>query len=195
MEITEGTNPTESIVEINEDGSRVTKNQVQAMFRIKGGNNIGLGNEGFAIDTGEAGIKEVSYWIRNRDDEYTSVPVNLKTTNQKYTDKPVREYATKERNADVSDNIDRAEQRIQESGTQETTLENIDDDPYNNDIEQDDLADDIQVLIQEAAERCKMDVDAFMEVYENIAGETVEERIEAAEEEINEQFRGVIRGR
>lgn len=195
LEITEGTDPTENIVETNEDGSKVTKNQVQAMFRIKGGNNTGLGNEGFAIDTGETGIKEVSYWIRDRDDRYTSVPVNLKTTNQKYTDKSVREYATKEKNSDVSDNIERAEQRIQESSTQETTLNNIDDDPHNNDIEQDDLSDYIQVLIQEAAERCKIDIDAFMAVYENVDGKTVEGRIEAAEEEINEQFRGVIRGR
>lgn len=181
LEQTEGTNPSESIVEVNKDGSKVETNQVLTMVKIKNGRNVGRQNEGFSVDIGQAGIPEVKYWVRDANDEYTSVPVNLKSTNQKRTEKEVRDYVSKEKNPTVDDNIDRAEKRIEESGKEQTTLRNIDDNQYN---------DDIELLIQEAANRCKMSVEGFREVYDRQKEETIEEKIESAEEEINEQFRG-----
>lgn len=54
LEQTEGTNPSESIVEVNKDGSKVENNQVLTMVKIKSGTNVGKQNEGFSVDIGEA---------------------------------------------------------------------------------------------------------------------------------------------
>lgn len=186
LEQTEGTNPNEDIVKVNEDGSSVGKEKAMTMLKIKPGKNEQNSNEGFAITLGEYGIPEVSYYRRAKEtDEYTSIPVNLKNTNQKNTDLEVREYMEKTRNTTVDDNIERANDQIEQSEDKETTLENIDDDPYN-----DTVTSEEEIMIQKAASRCKVSVESFKEELEKAKGETLKERIEAAEEEINEQYIG-----
>lgn len=85
----------------------------------------------------------------------------------------------------VGDNIQRAEEELQKEKSEETVLENIDDNPYN-DIPNENE----EILIQKAAKRCKMSVEGFKKVYETAEGKTVIEKIDDAEETINEQFRG-----
>lgn len=186
LEQTEGTNPNEDIVKVNEDGSKVEKEKVMTMLKINPGKNEQNSNEGFAITLGEYGIPEVNYYRRaGQTDEYTSIPVNLRNTNQKNTDLEVREYMEKTRNTTVDDNIERANAEIEHSEDEETTLENIDDDPYN-DIQ----TPEEEIMIQKAADRCKVSVESFKEELEKATGDTLEERIESAEEEINEQYIG-----
>lgn len=186
LQQTEGTNPNEDIVKVNEDGSKVEKEKAMTMLKIKPGKNEQNSNEGFTITLGEYGIPEVSYYRRaGQTDEYTSIPVNLRNTNQKHTDLEVREYMEKTRNTTVSDNIVRANEEIEQSEDGETTLENIDDDPYN-----DTLTSEEEIMIQKAADRCKVSVESFREELEKASGDTLEERIESAEEEINEQYIG-----
>ena len=127
LTMTEGTNPNKEINQVGANGE-VEEGTGSCIIQLTNGTNEQNGNEGFVIGR-ENGIAEVSYYRRSRDNEYTSVPVNLKTTNQKRTDKDVREYAEKTRNPDISDNIERANDRLERQ--EETTLENIDDDPYN----------------------------------------------------------------
>ena len=74
---------------------------------------------------------------------------------------------------------------MQNNPSKETILENIDDDPYNDIVNEDE-----EILIQKAAKRCKMSVEEFKKVYETAEGKTIEEKIDDAEETINEQFRG-----
>lgn len=186
LEQTEGTNPNEDIVKVNEDGSKVEKEKVMTMLKINPGKNEQNSNEGFAITLGEYGIPEVNYYRRaGQTDEYTSIPVNLRNTNQKNTDLEVREYMEKTRNTTVDDNIEKANAEIEHSEDEETTLENIDDDPYN-DIQ----TPEEEIMIQKAADRCKVSVESFKEELEKATGDTLEERIESAEEEINEQYIG-----
>lgn len=186
LEQTEGTNPNEDIVKVNEDGSKVEKEKVMTMLKIKPGKNEQNSNEGFTITLGKYGIPEVSYYRRaGQTDEYTSIPVNLRNTNQKHTDLEVREYMEKTRNTTVDDNIKRANDQIEHSEDEETTLENIDDDPYN-----DTLTSEEEIMIQKAADRCKVSVESFRGELEKASGDTLEERIESAEEEINEQYIG-----
>lgn len=186
LQQTEGTNPNEDIVKVNEDGSKVEKEKAMTMLKIKPGKNEQNSNEGFTITLGEYGIPEVSYYRRaGQTDEYTSIPVNLRNTNQKHTDLEVREYMEKTRNTTVDDNIERANAEIEHSEDEETTLENIDDDPYN-DIQ----TPEEEIMIQKAADRCKVSVESFKEELEKATGDTLEERIESAEEEINEQYIG-----
>lgn len=185
----EGTNPTKEINEVNTDGSKVEKNQVYSMFQLQHGTNEQNGDEGFTIDLENGtGIPEVKYYRRSRDNEYTSVPVNLKNTNQKWTELEVREYAEKRRNPGVSDNIKRADNILEEQ--EETSLENIDDD-LNNDIPET-RSEYEEKLIEEAAKRCKMSVEGFKKVLEQERkeGEPIEESIERAEDEVNEQVIG-----
>ncbi|MBO5479173.1 MAG: hypothetical protein J6A04_05710 [Clostridia bacterium] len=185
----EGTNPTKEINEINESGEKVEKNQVYSMFQLTHGTNEQNGNEGFTVDLEDGtGIPEIAYYRRSRDNEYTSIPVNLKNTNQKRTELEVREYAEKTRNPQVSDNIEKADNILEEQ--EETTLENIDDDLNNDTPETRREYED--KLIKEAAERCKMSEEGFREVLEQERkeGEPIEESIERAEDEVNEQVIG-----
>lgn len=166
----------------------VEQDEVFYMCQIINGTNEQNGNEGFTVDI-EAGIPEVSYYRRSRDNEYTSVPVNLKTTNQKRTDREVREYAEKTRNPEVSDNIERANNILEEQ--EETTLKNIDDNEYNDILDPEGEYE--ETLIKEAAKRCKMSEEGFRKVLEQERkeGEPIEQSIERAEDEVNEQARGI----
>ena len=185
----EGTNPTKQINEVNQDGSKVAKNQVYAMLQVQSGGNEQNGNEGFTIDMREGtGTIEIAYYRRTRNNEYTSIPVNLTNTNQKRTEAEVREYLQKERNPNISDNIEKAENILKQQET--TSIENIDDDPTNDVSETRQEYEDKQ--IKEAAKRCRMTEEGFREVLEKEKkeGEPIEDSIERAEEEVNEQVRG-----
>ncbi len=190
LQETQGTNPQNEIVEINKDGSEVHKNAVLTMVKIQKGNNQGYENEGFTVDIGAYGNIEINYYRRDPgQNQFTSIPVSTTNTDQKHTEQKVREYATKPKNPEVGDNIKKANDQIEQNPQEKTVLENIDDDP-NNDKQQQE-----QILIEKAAKRCKMSVESFKQEYEKAEGKTVYEKIENAEDEINEQFRNINLGR
>lgn len=178
---TQGTNPTKDIVEVDKEGT-VSKNKVKSIMQIKQGTNEQNQNEGFTVDIGQYGIPEVNYYRRSKEtNEYTSIPVNLVNTNQKNTDSKVKDYIDKRKNTTVDDNIKRANNEL--SNKDETELENIDDDPYND-------KETANILIKKAALRCKVSYKAFMIEFEKASGNTIEEKIFNAEETLNEQYRG-----
>lgn len=178
---TQGTNPTKDIVEVDKEGT-VSKNKVKSIMQIKQGTNEQNQNEGFTIDIGQYGIPEVNYYRRSKEtNEYTSIPVNLVNTNQKNTDSKVKDYIDKRKNTTVDDNIKRANNEL--NNKDETELENIDDDPYND-------KKTANILIKKAALRCKVSYKAFMIEFEKASGDTIEEKIFNAEETLNEQYRG-----
>ncbi len=187
LKTVEGTNPIKEITEVGANGE-VRKDDVLHLVQIVHGTNEQNGNEGFSVDM-EAGIPKVAYVRRSRDNEYTSVPVNLKNTNQKRTDKEVQEYAEKTRNPGVSDNIEKAEKILESQ--EETTLENIDDNENNDN--RDTTLEYEETLIKDAAKRCKMSEEGFKRVLEQERkdGEPIEKSIERAEDEVNEQARGM----
>ena len=185
LEQTEGTNPSKNILEINADGSTVKEDQVSTILKIENGENEGKQNEGFAIKIGNYGIPEVSYYRRSSElNEYSSIPVNLDNTNQKRTDKDVREYIEKPRNTTTDDNLKRAKDRLSSNEDGKTQLENIDDDITN------DIEDQSEIQIRKAAKRCRISIEEFKQELEKQDGDTLEEKIENAEEAINEEFRG-----
>lgn len=185
LEQTEGTNPSKNILAINADGSTVKEDQVSTILKIKNGENEGKQNEGFAIKIGNYGIPEVSYYRRSSElNQYSSIPVNLDNTNQKRTDKDVREYIEKPRNTTTDDNLKRAKDRLSSNEDGKTELENIDDDLTN------DVEDPSEIQIRKAAKRCRISIEEFKQELEKQDGDTLEEKIENAEEAINEEFRG-----
>lgn len=191
LSMTEGTNPNKDIINVSGDGKKVEENQVMTILKIENGENEGKQNEGFTVTLGTYGTPEINYYRRSKQtNEYTSIPVNLINTNQKITDLDVREYMEKQTNTNVEDNIKRAKDRIENNENKETVLENIDDDPYN-----DKLVDSSEMQIRKAAKRCKISVEAFKMELEKQEGDSLEEKIENAEEQINEEFRGTTRQR
>ena len=154
------------------------------MLKIQPGTNEQKGNDTLGIKIGNLGIEQVYYCRRDQNDNYLAVPVGLKTTNDKYTTREVRELASKKHNPTIGDDVQRAKQHL-ESKDDKTIIENIDDTPQNDKIEPEEAK-----LIKEAAKRCNMSVESFMQEYEKQNGDTISERIENTEEEINEQFRG-----
>ena len=191
LSMTEGTNSSKSIIEVSEDGNKVQENQAMTMLKIENGQNEGKQNEGFTVTLGTYGIPEINYYRRSEEtNQYTSIPVNLTNTNQKRTDLDVREYMEKQKNINVEDNIKRAKDRIDKNENKETVLENIDDNPYN-----DKILDSSEIQIRKAAKRCKISVEAFKMELEKQDGDSLEEKIEAAEEQINEDFRRTSRQR
>lgn len=183
LKTVEGTNPIKEITEVGANGE-VRKDDVLHLVQIVHGTNEQNGNEGFSVDM-ETGIPKVAYVRRSRDNEYTSVPVNLKNTNQKRTDKEVQEYAEKTRNPRVSDNIEKADKILESQ--KEATLENIDDNEYNDN--RDTTLEYEETLIKEAAKRCKISEEGFRKALEQERkeGEPIEQSIERTEDEINEQ--------
>lgn len=193
---TEATNQSKEVNEIQNNG-KVEKNGVSAMFRLTNGTNEGHGNEGFTIDLSDGtGTPEVSYYRRakNYDENmkdatrYESIPVNMKDTNQKRTSLEARQHMEKRRNTDISDNVQRSNEILEEQD--ETTLDNIDDSPYNDNIET--MEEYVDSLIEEAAKECKISVKGFKVAMENVKSpnDTIKEQIEKAKDEIYEQMPG-----
>jgi len=196
---TEATNQTKEVNEIKDKGqnSKVEKNGVSAMFKITNGTNEGHGNEGFTIDLSDGtGTPEVAYYRRAKNygenmkdaTRYESIPVSMKDTNQKRTSKEARQHMEKTRNTDISDNVQRSNEILEEQD--ETTLDNIDDSPYNDNIET--MGEYVDSLIEEAAKECKISVKGFKAVMENVksSNDTIKEQIEKAKDEIYEQMPG-----
>ena len=193
---TEATNQSKELNEIQNTG-KVEKNGVSAMFRLTNGTNEGHGNEGFTIDLSDGtGTPEVSYYRRakNYDENmkdatrYESIPVSMKDTNQKRTSLEARQHMEKRRNTDISDNVQMSNEILEEQD--ETTLDNIDDSPYNDNIET--MEEYVDSLIEEAAKECKISVKGFKAVMENVksSNDTIKEQIEKAKDEIYEQMPG-----
>ncbi len=193
---TEATNQSKEVNEIQNNG-KVEKNGVSAMFRLTNGTNEGHGNEGFTIDLSDGtGTPEVSYYRRakNYDENmkdatrYESIPVSMKDTNQKRTSLEARQHMEKRRNTDISDNVQMSNEILEEQD--ETTLDNIDDSPYNDNIET--MEEYVDSLIEEAAKECKISVKGFKAVMENVksSNDTIKEQIEKAKDEIYEQMPG-----
>lgn len=193
---TEATNQTKEVNEIQNNG-KVEKNGVSAMFSLTNGTNEGHGNEGFTIDLSDGtGTPEVAYYrkAKNYDENikdatrYESIPVNMKDTNQKRTTLEARQHMEKRRNTDISDNVQRSNEILEEQD--ETTLDNIDDSPYNDNIET--MEEYVDALVEEAAKECKISVKGFKAVMENVksSNDTIKEQIEKAKDEIYEQMPG-----
>ena len=151
LQQTEGTNPTQAMIKISGDGTKMEQTKVSTMLKIQAGKNEKTENEGLGIKVGEMGIEEILYYRRDVKDRYVGVPVGLETTNQKRNNREVQEFASKSHNTEVGDEM---------------------------------------ALIEEAASRCNMSVKGFLKQYEKAKGNSIKERIDNTEEEINNQYRG-----
>lgn len=192
LEQTEGTNPNKDIVDIDKNG-KARKEQAKTILKIRDGQNYGKQNEILSISLGDYGTPEVNYGIRAQEtNEYITIPVAVKrpNTNEKRADKDVIEFAEKRRNTSVKDDITRAEERIEENENNEAELENFDDNPNN-----DTIIDESEILIRQGAKRAHEEVDVFRDRLKNVEGDTLEEKVDNAVEQAEEEFMHTSRNR
>lgn len=192
LEQTEGTNPNKDIIDIDRKG-KAEQEQAKTILKIKNGENYGKQNEILSISLGDYGIPEVNYGVRAQEtNEYITIPVAVKrsNTNEKRADKDVIEFVEKRRNTSVKEDITRAEDRIGQNESKETELENFDDNPYN-----DKIIDESEILIRNGAKRAHEEVDVFKRRLEKIQGDNLEEKVDNAVEEAEDEFTHTSRNR
>lgn len=192
LEQTEGTNPNKDIIDIDRKG-KAEQEQAKTILKIKNGENYGKQNEILSISLGDYGIPEVNYGVRAQEtNEYITIPVAVKrsNTNEKRADKDVIEFVEKRRNTSVKEDITRAEDRIGQNESKETELENFDDNPYN-----DKIIDESEILIRNGAKRAHEEVDVFKRRLEKIEGDNLEEKVDNAVEEAEDEFMHTSRNR
>lgn len=187
LEPREGISTGKKIISVNRDGSEVKEEQVSSLF------TVGSKNEGFAVTIGQYGIIEAQYIRRNpeKKDEYIGVDIDTQT--QKPTTREVKEFMNTSRNPRISEEIERAKKQIEEKGTEQTTLKDIDDDPNNDtqiDIDEEiKLSDGTKTTLRKEAEQIDMSVKEYVEEYEETQGEDIEEKIENIREEQEDEER------
>lgn len=192
LQQTEGTNPNKDIIDIDRKG-KAQKEQARTILKIKNGENYGKQNEILSISLGDYGIPEVNYGVRAQEtNEYITIPVAVKrsNTNEKRADKDVIEFAEKRRNTNVKEDITRAEDRIEQNENNEVELENFDDNLYN-----DKIVDESEILIRKGAKRAHEEVDVFKKRLEKIQGDNLEEKIDNAVEQAEDEFTHTSRNR
>lgn len=121
-----GKNPTKEIYQMNEDGTEIKKQQVDSIYTIKGK------EEGqIAIKNGSMGEIEPSYVRTPRQDNQKGISIPIETQNIRPTTREMQESMNRNRDTDVKDNINRAEEH-EKSNCDNIEKEDIDDNPYNN---------------------------------------------------------------
>ena len=121
-----GKNPTKEIYQMNEDGSEIKKQQVNSIYRIKGK------EEGqIAIRNGSMGEIEPSYVRTPRQANQKGISIPIETQNIRPTTREMQETMNRNRDTDVKDNINRAEEH-EKNNCHDMKKQDIDDNMHNN---------------------------------------------------------------
>ena len=181
---TEGVSPTKSVKSMNRDGTEIEDTTVSAMYLLKGEMN-----EGLSIKQGQYGEIEVQYVRRDpSSSQYLASPVETNT--QKPTTYEVKEMMDTSKNTEIDEEIDRANKEEKAHGKVE--IRNIDDNP-NNDVGHEHIVrgeDGEEIDLEEIAKRENVSVEDLREKIERQSDEiSMEDKIDNAIEEINEEFR------
>lgn len=195
LENTQGTTTGQTVTSINSrDGSVVEEEQVAGMVRINGRSKTNGQEEMLSVRVGQYGILEVDYvradLSRDKDERYLSAPIETK--NMKPTTREVKEAMDKHKNSEIDTELERADENIE--GKEETDLRSIDDTASNDQITEDSvliLENGEEVTVQELSKRLSISTKSVVDMYNNeVGGQTVDEKIENMETEVNEQFSG-----
>lgn len=200
LENTQGTTTGQTVTSINSrDGSVVEEEQVAGLVRINGRSSMNGQEEMLSLKTGPYGTIEVDYVRaelgKDKKERYISAPIE--TRNQKSTTREVRDFMDKHKNTEIDDELNRAEPELDRDG--ETEMRNIDDTASNDSLTADDiivLEDGSKTTLRKEAAKDKVyDVDEFVRRYNEKAGKTPDEKIEAVHDQYEEEFGEPTRGR
>ena len=199
LENTQGTTTGQTVTSINSrDGSVVEEEQVAGLVRINGRSKTNGQEEMLSVKVGQYGVLEVDYvradLSEDKDERYFSAPIE--TSTQRPTTREVREAMDKHKNVEIEDEIDRAEGEIEKDG--ETNLRNIDDTASNDNVLPDDiitLEDGTETTLRKEAEKAKISPEEFTRRYNERGGKTPDEKIDAIQDEVEEEFGAPKRNR
>lgn len=185
LEQTEGVNTSKEVISINRDGSEVKEKQVSALFKV------GNYNKGFSVSIGDYGVIEAEYIRRTPENKY--IGSNINTTTQKPTIKEVKEFMSDTRNPYMQNNVDKAEEQIEEMESEKTNIRNIDDNENNDvvvDVDEEIKLDNGNITtIRKEAEKLGIELEEYVRRCEEVQADTIEEKIEQVNDEIEEERR------
>ena len=199
LENIEGTTTGQTVTSMNSnDGSIIEEEQVAGMVRINGRSQSNGEEEMISIRQGNYGILEVDYvradLSRNENERYISAPIE--TNNVYPTTREVRDFMDKSKNINIDNELKRAEGEIKRD--EETKIQNIDDTASNDYLTPDDviiLNDGTKTTLRKEAEKAKISPEEFTKRYNNRGGKTADEKIEAIQDEIEEEYGAPNRNR
>ena len=199
LENVEGTTTGQTVTSINSrDGSAVEEEQVAGMVKINGRSNSNNEEEMLSIRQGQYGILEVDYvradLSRDKSERYMSAPIE--TDNIYPTTREVRDFMDKSKNVNMNDELRKADSEIDRDG--ETKMRNIDDSANNDYLTPDDiiiLENGSKTTLRKEAEKSKVSPEEFTRRYNERGGKTPDEKIEAIQDEIEEEYGAPNRNR
>ena len=199
LENIEGTTTGQTVTSINSrDGSAVEEEQVAGMVKINGRSNSNNEEEMLSIRQGQYGILEVDYvradLSRDKSERYMSAPIE--TDNIYHTTREVRDFMDKSKNVNMNDELRKADSEIDRDG--ETKMRNIDDTANNDYLTPDDiiiLENGAKTTLRKEAEKSKISPEEFTRRYNERSGNTPDEKIEAIQDEIEEEYGAPNRNR
>ena len=164
----------------------IKEKQTSALFLL--GNN----KEGFSVTIGQYGMIEIDY-IRKDPKQNKYIGVTLNTEHEKPTTREVQEFMndTKTTDGELTGVIAKTEHQIDEHRSETTKLQNIDDNPNNDqaiDIDEEvEMHDGSVTTIRKEAEKFDMSPEDYIKYFEEAEGECSSEKIENANIKIEEE--------
>lgn len=181
---TEGINPSQEVFSMNRDGSKIESTTVSAMYLLKGEQD-----EGLSIKLDQYGEIQAQYIRRDEGtDQYIASPIETRT--QRPTTYEVREMMDTTKNTEVDTEIKKAQEEEQADGS--AKIQNINDNNEDDENEGETVrgTDGTKINLKEIAERERVSLEELKRKIDQQSNEIpMEEKIDNAIEEINEEYR------
>lgn len=182
----DGVNTGKEIYSMNRDGSVVKEKQTSALFMLRNG------EEGFSVTIGQYGMIEVDY-IRKDPTQNKFIGLTLNTYSEKPTTREVQEFMNDARTTDteLTEIIEKTEHQLDEHGSETTLLQNIDDNPNNDqaiDIDEEiEMHDGTVTTLRQEAEKYNMSPEDYIKYFEEARGNCTSDKIMDANLTIEEE--------
>lgn len=186
LEERDGVDTGKEIYSMNRDGSVVKEKQTSALFMLRNG------EEGFSVTIGQYGMIEIDY-VRKDPTQNKFLGVTLNTEHEKPTTREVQEFMNDARTTDkeLEGVIDKTEHQLDEHESETTMLQNIDDNPNNDqaiDIDEEiELHDGTVTTLRKEAEKYNMSPEDYIKYFEEARGECTSDKIMVANLNIEEE--------
>lgn len=119
-----GQSPSKGVDSLSADGSKLEEQKMQSIYQVKGDNENQVG-----VNIGSAGNLKVSYIRTPRQDNAEAISIPIETRSVRPTTREVREFMNKNRNTDLTEELERTDQH-RKAGCEDISMTEINDNPY-----------------------------------------------------------------
>ena len=199
LESVQGVTTGQTVTSINSrDGSKVEQEQVAGMVRLGNRGTTNGQEELLSLKIGQYGILEVDYvradLSKDKNERYLSAPVE--TQSVKPSTKEVRDFMDKSKNTEIDDELDKSKPELKKK--KKTEMRNMDDTASNDLLGPDDiivLENGKKTTLRKEAGKAKISPEEFTRRYNLRGGKTPDEKIDAIQDEVEEEFGAPKRNR